>query len=585
MITKLDLKNFKKWKEKSFALKNQGVSVIAGGNNSGKSSILHAFAVWEFCKTYILFEKGQRALLNNYSGQGVGINYNDFSPVNIPNLKYLWTNLKPSSGYNLKIKLYWNEGNIEKFLEFGLALANERLFIKATSSNIEEDTLLPNIAYLPPFAGISENEAFYSPADRRKMIGRGLAGAILRNTIMDMFNEHHRKRAEAKGERSKIPRAALRNIRNTDPFSLLNQTIHDSFSNWLFPDPFNPLYHSYIKVQAAKGTYDGSRFVKFTGYNKRDIMVEGSGFLQWLSVFTFALDTKIDVLLLDEPDAHLHSSLQSTLIDKLEKISSLNQKQIFLASHSTEIISHIDAASVWEVNPKKQKYLTDDRQKTELIAGLGSEYSPLLNKLQKSKKLLFVENNSDAKILKKICSALGMNWPNDLVIWPIASRHDPRKQLVLKLKDEIQGLSAMSLVDRDREEIAQTSETLKDGTFNYIDLEENGHILLRYRKWRRRHIESYLIVPAAIARISNRTEQEVQSLITDKHSIVIPRDYFVSDMSQSLEPIFHCDGKAIIETLTEGCGKNKFDIVEALTPEEICADLKTLITEIVEIFG
>lgn len=43
-------------------------------------------------------------------------------------------------------------------------------------------------------------------------------------------------------------------------------------------------------------------------------MVEGSGFLQWLSVYTLALNPSINVLLLDEPDAHLHTTLQDHLL-------------------------------------------------------------------------------------------------------------------------------------------------------------------------------------------------------------------------------------------------------------------------------
>ncbi|WGK63875.1 AAA family ATPase [Croceiramulus getboli] len=582
MIEKLELKNFKRWKNKSFGLKVEGVTVIAGGNNSGKSSLLHAFAVWEFCKTYILFEKGKKALYTGYNGQGVGINYNDFSPVNIPNLKYLWTNLKPSGGYNLKIKLHWSHDGQPKFLEFGLALANERLFIKSTKSNVEENTVLPNIAYLPPFAGITENEAYFSPADRRKMIGRGLAGAILRNTIIDMHKEYQRKRDEAKGDRAKIPTNALRLIKETDPFFVLNKVLNESFGNWLYAENFNPVYHSYIKIQTAKGNFDGSVFKKFNGYSKRDIMVEGSGFLQWLSVFTFALDPHINVLLLDEPDAHLHSSLQSNLINKLEEICDRNQKQIMVASHSTEIISNIQANAVLEINKKKQKYLTDDRQKINLISGLGSEYSPLINNLQKSKKLLFVENKSDSNILENICNQLGKEWPKDLVIWPMSAGHDSRKQLYLSLKDEIKGLRAISLIDRDREEINTTNRVLRDK--NIKDFEQNEVTFLRYRKWRRRHIESYLICPSAIARISKCKEEEIRKLIQEKHSIVIPDNYTQSDHSPALDPIFHCDGKEIIETITNEFGVNKFDISKTLLHPEICIDLKTFVEEIITTF-
>ena len=71
-------------------------------------------------------------------------------------------------------------------------------------------------------------------------------------------------------------------------------------------------------------------------------MVEGSGFLQWLSVYTFALSPDIDILLLDEPDAHLHCSLQDMLLMLLEDIAQKKNKQILVATHSSEVIRSFD---------------------------------------------------------------------------------------------------------------------------------------------------------------------------------------------------------------------------------------------------
>ena len=81
-----------------------------------------------------------------------------------------------------------------------------------------------------------------------------------------------------------------------------------------------------MSVGFRKGKIENSRFVPFPTYTLRDIMAEGSGFLQWLSVYTFALSPNIDVLLLDEPDAHLHCSLQNELLDQLREIAEKKQK-------------------------------------------------------------------------------------------------------------------------------------------------------------------------------------------------------------------------------------------------------------------
>ena len=52
MIKSITLTNFKKYKDKTINLKD-GVTLLVGGNNEGKSTILHALAVWEFCKNYL----------------------------------------------------------------------------------------------------------------------------------------------------------------------------------------------------------------------------------------------------------------------------------------------------------------------------------------------------------------------------------------------------------------------------------------------------------------------------------------------------------------------------------------------------
>ncbi|HCL3757830.1 TPA: AAA family ATPase, partial [Pseudomonas aeruginosa] len=55
-ITKLTLHRFKKYRDKEISIK-PGLSLFAGPNNAGKTTILQAFAVWEFCKTVLEMEK------------------------------------------------------------------------------------------------------------------------------------------------------------------------------------------------------------------------------------------------------------------------------------------------------------------------------------------------------------------------------------------------------------------------------------------------------------------------------------------------------------------------------------------------
>ena len=59
MIKQVELTRFKKYKLQKFKLKPTGVTLLVGGNNAGKSTLIHALSVWEFCKMILLQEKGR----------------------------------------------------------------------------------------------------------------------------------------------------------------------------------------------------------------------------------------------------------------------------------------------------------------------------------------------------------------------------------------------------------------------------------------------------------------------------------------------------------------------------------------------
>lgn len=516
---------------------------------------------------------------------GVGLNIDEFTPINIPDLKYLWPNLKPGGGYNLSIRCNWKINNESKHLEISLALANDRLFVKTTDSNINTEDKIPVIAYLPPFAGILDKELWQYTAQRKKLIGQGLAGAVLRNTIIDMYLNNQSKRKELKGDRPKIKSSDLAKLRTTDPYEQLNAVLREIFNCELFPEKFNPDFHQYVHVNIKKGSHDDNgKFNLFPNYKMRDIMTEGSGFLQWLSVYTYALNEDIDVLLLDEPDAHLHCSLQTLLISKLQDFIEKNNKQILIATHSTEIIKNIPFNLIIDVNNKSCKYLAQPSQTVSILTGLGSEYNPMLASVVRTKNILFVENESDATLLQIFANTLGIEWPHNITIWPTASKHDFRNHVIDALKSQIKELSAMSLIDKDQSDYNNIGNNLQDKSFS--DKFENigpgrKKTYARFRKWRRSEIENYLINCAVLARAAKISELDVQNFF-QRHGLVIPDTNAMkqSDIQNNTTPFFNLSGKEYIVLFCNGRKIDKYDIAKEFTKEEICDDIRTILTEI-----
>lgn len=588
MFKKVEIKKFKRLNDVSVNLHPERLSLVVGGNNSGKSTLLHAIAVWQYSWTVIHFEKGESALLGTFQGAGLGISLDDFTPLNIPSFKYLWTNLKPGSGYTLSIDCFWDVAGVEKHLCIGLAFGQDRLYVKNVGSNLVAGDKIPVAAYVPPFAGIANKERWYAPAMRNMLIGQGLAGAILRNQIIELYNANIEERRRRKGGRPKISNRDLKWIRENDPYELLNQTMFKIFKGRLFPEKFNQEFHTHVNVGFRKGTEVNNRFIPYPNYSERDIMAEGSGFLQWLSVYTFALSPNIDVLLLDEPDAHLHCSLQNELLDELNEITIKKRKQVLVATHSTEVIKAFDHRDILYANQGGYHYLNVPSQKVEVMSGLGTEYFLLLDDIQKYKKILFVENKWDAEILKRFCNKYN-HWPDSIVIWGDPNTHAERKNFFLKLHAIIPDLKAISLHDKDNIDYGQTHADLSTGELSDWHDNAPGIGEIRFRTWRRWEIESYLMGVPAMRRLYKRknpgmTEADADRFVDQQLaavSVVINADYLQSERTASNQSLFQNDAKAMLHPLLNQLGLDKWEVIGEMTEPEIFADVRTLIDEIV----
>ncbi|MBY7833184.1 AAA family ATPase [Vibrio fluvialis] len=584
-VTNIYLHRFKRYKDKVFDLP-EGFCLLAGGNNSGKSSFMQAFALWEFCKSIITIEKGDDAIYKNSkkSRQGVGINGEDFLPLNIPSLKHLWTNLKfnvedEDDGYTLWIEVRWEnlDSKEKRHLRFSLSLANERLFVRVTKSNVESGEVIPRAAYIPPFAGILNKEPYHTKAMRSRLIGQGLSGSVMRNTLLDLYKENIKERARIKGDRQRILASDLTRLRSKDRWEHLLEITRRLFNIELIVQDFNEDFNSYINVEYWKGEYNDRRtkFEKYNKFNRRDIMVEGSGFLQMLNVLSLSVDPGYNIVFLDEPDAHLHPTLQFELMNELEVLSDKYKKQIFFATHSTELIASRTPNEIMKFENGRAKLLTEESQKIALITGLGVEFSPLLHRLQRTRKIVFVESDSDENTLKIIAKSIGKTIGDEVVFWPWTGKHSERLHLFNQLKRELGDIKGISLRDRDGQDFNSVSDDMFDKENS--GCEKNG---LKPLTWRYRYIESYLLCPKSI---SIATDKNVEDVLNDI------RTWSGMDLSNiSYDKIFpiikNLETKEIVsegnDSICNKYGISKYDIARNMIDDEVHVDIKNVIEKI-----
>lgn len=122
----------------------------------------------------------------------------------------------------------------------------------------------------------------------------------------------------------------------------------------------------------------------------------GTGYLQLIQIFCYILLFKPKILLIDEPDIHLHPSVQERLARSLLQIARAQGIKIIMSTHSPFIVrgAPADSTVVWLADGQK---MTDDRSLVQLALGWGAF----------GKKVIVVSEDARNDLLKKLIR----QWP------------------------------------------------------------------------------------------------------------------------------------------------------------------------------
>lgn len=130
-----------------------------------------------------------------------------------------------------------------------------------------------------------------------------------------------------------------------------------------------------------------------------DKLSSGEKSLLGLMYFVRRLSASGGVLLLDEPEQHLHPTLQASLFEAMKELA--DRAQVIVVSHSTNLISTVPVAGLLEVRPASELgvnqiiRLTAQPNKMSLLAELGLTPGQVLQ----ADGLLVVEGKTDQQFL------------------------------------------------------------------------------------------------------------------------------------------------------------------------------------------
>lgn len=136
-------------------------------------------------------------------------------------------------------------------------------------------------------------------------------------------------------------------------------------------------------------------------------------------------------------------------------------------------------------------------------------------------------------------------------------------------------MRALSIVDRDD----TASNCVEKGTLrDKANSSTDPDLLLRV--WARRHIENYLLCPAAVARAAGADEVDVATLLAE-HALVVPNNFTSIDVAEAM---LDARGKEITQEHAQ-CflsvfGIRPLEIAKAMQPSEVPEDIATLLTQI-----
>jgi energy-coupling factor transporter ATP-binding protein EcfA2 len=239
----------------------------------------------------------------------------------------------------------------------------------------------------------------------------------------------------------------------------------------------------------------------------KELCWAGDGIQVWLQVlYHIHRLREVDILILDEPDIYLHADLQRRLVQILEEL----EAQTILASHSPEVLGEAHTENVLWVDKSRRRAVRGSDGLAFSAEAIGSQFNVRIARALRSKVALFVEGK-DMKIVRSLARTAGALRIADeagLAVVPLDGFSNRTNVTPFKiLVDEFLEGSVQSFVILDRDYRSDAACRAVVAEFERIGI--GCHV------WSRKELESYLLVPPVMARLSGLEVEEVGPLLNN----------------------------------------------------------------------
>lgn len=241
-----------------------------------------------------------------------------------------------------------------------------------------------------------------------------------------------------------------------------------------------------------------------------EVATMGHGLQMWLQTMWFlSRVSEHATVILDEPDVYMHPDLQRRLMRHLRQRTS----QVVVTTHSVEIMSEVEPEDILVIDRKRQSAFAGSFSAVQKVLDhVGSAHNLQLAKLWHAKKCLLVEG-SDFGILSNLFDVVFPHDRDGLAEIPHMSiggwngfSNALGSSLLLRNAGG-ERISVYCILDSDYHTDAQIAKKHKQA----VDAGVKLHI------WKRKEIENYLLLPAAIQRaIESRVAKRTRPPVADE---------------------------------------------------------------------
>lgn len=191
----------------------------------------------------------------------------------------------------------------------------------------------------------------------------------------------------------------------------------------------------------------------------------GIGLQDLLVILYFAIESKFEILLIEEPENHMHPEMQKKLLTFLKEQTT---KQFFLSTHSNIFVNSAIVDRVFFTFFKDSVQIDDATSSASILNDIG--YSVTDNLV--SDLIILVEGPYDKPVLEELIIKMGLWGMYDIKIWPLGG--DIMDQLDLTVF--AQKYKIVALTDRD----PKSDRTRRKFAENCNNLGIKVHRLERY---------------------------------------------------------------------------------------------------------